>query len=108
MKPTLLALILSGITIPTLQASPKVGQICHPDPEYVKYNYAGLWEKDSDGKLFCHYQQFMPESEASAALRERPEDTEIEADDDENDEQNEANDEDTEDYNEGDADVEEQ
>lgn len=50
----------------------------------------------------------MPESEASAALRERPEDTEIEADDDENDEQNEANDEDTEDYNEGDADVEEQ
>ncbi|HDL1261828.1 TPA: hypothetical protein PWU92_002179 [Mannheimia haemolytica] len=45
--------------------------ICHADPEYVKYNYAGLWEKGSDGTFFCNYQQFMPEVEAKESLREQ-------------------------------------
>ncbi|HDL4131324.1 TPA: hypothetical protein PW691_002520, partial [Mannheimia haemolytica] len=44
-------------------ATPQLGMICHADPEYVKYNYAGLWEKGSDGTFFCNYQQFMPEVE---------------------------------------------
>lgn len=55
----------------SLTASPQLGMICHADPEYVKYNYAGLWEKDSDGTFFCNYQQFMPEVEAKESLREQ-------------------------------------
>lgn len=87
MKPRQLAFILGSIAIQAPYTYPQLGQICHPDPEYVKYNYAGLWEKDSDGNLFCNYQQFMPESEAAASLREQPEYTEIEADEYENGEQ---------------------
>lgn len=55
----------------SLTATPQLGMICHADPEYVKYNYAGLWEKDSDGTFFCNYQQFMPEVEAKESLREQ-------------------------------------
>lgn len=64
-------------------ATPQLGMICHADPEYVKYNYAGLWEKDSDGTFFCNYQQFMPEVEAKESLREQ----ELELDDGYNEEE---------------------
>lgn len=77
MKPRLPALVLSGVLIPATYANPQLGQICHPDPDYVKYNYAGLWEKDDAGNFICNYRQFIPESEAIAALREQePEDEE--------------------------------
>lgn len=71
MKPRLPALVLSGVLIPATYANPQLGQICHPDPDYVKYNYAGLWEKDDAGNFICNYRQFIPESEAIAALREQ-------------------------------------
>ncbi|HDL4123699.1 TPA: hypothetical protein PW689_002701, partial [Mannheimia haemolytica] len=69
MKPKLLTLILSSISMSLTYATPQLGMICHADPEYVKYNYAGLWEKGSDGTFFCNYQQFMPEVEAKESLR---------------------------------------
>lgn len=87
MKPSSLILILNSIVITTSYASPQLGLICHPDSEYVKYNYAGLWEKDNDGNLFCNYQQFMPESEAAAALREQFDHTKIEENEYEYDEE---------------------
>lgn len=51
------------------EADHQPGQICHADPEESKFNYPGLWEIDSTGKMVCNYKQFISEEDWINSLR---------------------------------------
>ena len=83
MKHLSLFSVLSIFLIGDAYAEPYVSQICHADPEYVKYNYAGLWERDSYGNFICNYWKFLSDEEAANALTVNESDSEyIETDSD--------------------------
>lgn len=50
---------------------PRIGKICHAEPEYSNYNYAGLWELGDDGKLQCNYWQFLSDEQKKEAIELR-------------------------------------